>query len=92
MESRTDKRKRTRVMLNAKAGGGGSRAVRLFDISMTGCRIDCERMSLDEGDRLVLEFSPVIELAGTTVWRKRDMAGVRFDARLPQSIGIHLRA
>ena len=82
-------RRGTRVALAARAQGRAFSA-QLYDISPTGCRFDCATAEFCRDDRIVFKFAEEIEVAGTIVWRRRDTAGVQFDAPLPEAITRHL--
>ncbi len=90
MERRGGNRIGTRAALPARAGGRDF-AVRLYDLSPTGCQIDCSTAYLlSRGDRITFRFSEDISLPGRITWRRGATAGVRFAAPLPESIARHL--
>lgn len=90
MQPRDSKRIGTRVSLEARANGRTFPA-RLYDISPTGCQIDCSTAYLlSRGDRIAFRFSEEISLAGKITWRRGASAGVRFAAALPEAIARHL--
>lgn len=97
MSDRTGSRKRrggnrrdTRVALEARVQGREFTA-RLYDISPMGCRFDCATADLDRGEKVAFRFAEEITVAGTIIWRRRNSAGVQFDAPLPEAIARHLR-
>lgn len=89
MYRRNGRRKESRAALEASARGE-TFPVRLYDVSLTGCKLDCSQFELSEGEEIVIKFSSEIELHGTIVWRRRGSAGVHFDSTLPRSIAAHL--
>jgi len=91
MQRRDDNRIGTRVALEAQANGRAF-PVRLYDLSPTGCRIDCSRAYiLSRGDRIAVRFSEEISLTGKITWRRGATAGVQFQGALPEAIAQHLR-
>jgi hypothetical protein len=91
MQRRDDNRIGTRVSLEAQANGRAF-PVRLYDLSPTGCRIDCSSAYiLSRGDRIAFRFSEEISLSGRITWRRGAAAGVRFRGDLPKAIAQHLR-
>lgn len=89
-ERRGGNRRDTRVALEARALGRVF-TTRLYDVSPTGCRFDCAPSDeLCKGDRIVFKFAEKIKVRGKIAWRRRNTAGVQFDAPLPQKIARHL--
>jgi hypothetical protein len=90
MERRGGNRIGSRATLEARAGGR-TFPVRLYDLSPTGCHIDCSTAYLlSRGDRIVFRFSEEISLSGKVTWRRGGSAGVQFGAPLPEAIARHL--
>lgn len=89
MYRRDGKRKETRAALEAGALGQ-SFPVRLYDVSLTGCKFDCSQCDLSGGETITFHFSSEIKISGTIVWRRRGSAGVHFNSPLPDSIAGHL--
>lgn len=89
MYRRDGRRKETRAALEARAVGRNF-PVRLYDVSLTGCKFDCSQCDLSKGDTITFQFSSEIQLRGTIVWRRKGGAGVRFASPLPDSIAGHL--
>jgi hypothetical protein len=91
MQRRDGNRIGTRVALEAQANGRVFPA-RLYDLSPTGCRIDCSRAYLlSRGDRIAFKFSEEISLTGKITWRRGGAAGVRFRDGLTEAIARHLQ-
>jgi hypothetical protein len=91
MQRRDDNRIGTRVSLEAQANGRAF-PVRLYDLSPTGCRIDCSSAYiLSRGDRIAFRFSEEISLTGKITWRRGATAGVQFRLELPEAIARHLQ-
>ena len=80
----------TRVALEARAHGR-TFSTQLYDLSPTGCRIDCPTSLLSRGDRIVFTFNDQTKVAGKIAWRRGGTAGVQFSSRLPEAIARHLR-
>ena len=91
MERRNGNRMGTRVALQVRAHGREF-PVQLYDLSPTGCRIDCSSSLLSRGDRIVFRFAEEISVAGRIAYRRGGTAGVRFRSPLPEAIGRHLHA
>jgi hypothetical protein len=90
MEDRGSNRKGTRVALEARVQGRTFPA-QLYDVSPTGCRIDCSTMVLSRRDRITFRFADEIAVAGKIVWLRGGFAGVQFYSPLPEAIARHLR-
>lgn len=92
-EYRGSNRRDTRVVLEARVQGRAL-PVRLYDVSVTGCRIDCSTVDLSPRDKIVFKFADDISVAGKIAWRRGDVAGVKFASSLPDAIAqhLHLRA
>lgn len=78
------------MVLQARARGS-SFPVQLYDISPTGCRIECATNRLTHRDRIVFHFAEEVQLAGNVVWRRKGAAGIVFEKPLPEAIARHLR-
>jgi len=83
-------RRQTRVVLEARAHGT-SAPVQLYDVSLTGCRIDRSTLDLVGADRISFQFADSITVSGKVAWLRGDMAGVQFTSPLPDSIARHLQ-
>lgn len=71
---------------------GNSFPVQLYDISPTGCRIECATNRLSYRDRIVFKLAEEVNLAGNMVWRRDGVAGIAFETPLPEAIARHLRS
>ena len=90
MERRGGNRIGTRAALEARTGGR-TFPVQLYDLSPTGCQIDCSTAYLlSRGDRIVIRFSEEISLSGKITRRRGASAGVQFSSPLPEAIARHL--
>jgi len=90
MERRGGNRVATRVALQARAGGRTFLA-RLYDVSRSGCQIDCSAaFVLSRGDKIEFRFSEEVSMPGKVAWRRGARAGVRFGMALPETIARHL--
>ncbi len=87
---RGSNRRATRVVLEARANGQAA-PVQLYDVSVTGCRIDCSALELFGYDSIALQFAETITVMGEIAWRLGDIAGVRFTDPLPEAIARHFR-
>ena len=90
-EYRGSNRRDTRAVLEARANGV-THPVQLYDVSVTGCRIDCSAFDLARGDSIVFKFSEEITVAGKVAWLLGDAAGIEFDTSLPEAIARHFRS
>lgn len=89
-EYRGSVRRRTRVVLEARANRR-TRPVQLYDVSVTGCRIDCSALDLSRHDRISFKFAEKIVVKGKVAWMLGDVAGVQFTTPLPETIARHFR-
>lgn len=78
-------------MLEARARGRSS-PVQLYDVSVTGCRIDCAPLDLSRDDRICFKFADAISVRGRIAWRRGDIAGVKFTTALPDAIARHFHS
>lgn len=90
MERRNSNRIDTRVALEARANGRNF-STQLYDLSPTGCRIDCTTVRLSRGDRIVFKFNDQIKVTGKIAWWRGGTAGVQFRSELPAEITRHFR-
>jgi len=90
MERRNSNRMDTRVALEARARGR-SFSTQLYDLSPTGCRIDCAGMLFTRGDRIVFRFNDHVKVTGKIAWWRGGTAGVQFCSPLPAEITRHFR-
>lgn len=90
-EYRSSNRRDTRAVLEARANGT-THPVQLYDVSITGCRIDCSAFDLLRADRIVFKFSEEITVVGEVAWLLGDTAGVQFTSPLPEAIARHFRS
>ena len=89
-EYRGSRRRSTRVVLEARAGDDAC-PVRLYDVSVAGCRIDCATFDFAPDDPISLRFAEAITVDGRIAWCSGGLAGVRFTNPLPEAIARHLR-
>ena len=87
-EYRGSRRRDTRVVLQAQANGV-THPVRLYDVSVTGCRIDCSAFDLVRSDSIAFRFAEEITVIGEVAWLLGDTAGVQFTSPLPEAIARH---
>jgi len=66
--------------------------VQLYDVSITGCRIDCSGLDVSRRDRISFKFAEKITVKGKVAWLMGDVAGVQFTTPLPETIARHFRA
>lgn len=90
MERRIKNRINTRVALEARARGR-TFSTQLYDLSPTGCRVDCSTLAFARGDRIVFRFNDHVKITGRVAWCRAGTAGVRFCSELPEEITRHFR-
>src|ERR1700712_1752820 len=66
-------------------------ATQLYDLSPTGCRIDCTTMPLARGDRIVFKFNDRVKVTGKVAWWRGGTAGVQFSSEFPKKKPRHFR-
>lgn len=85
MERRNFKRQHTRIAIEVLARGGRMKA-QLDNLSVTGCRIECEQNWLEKGEFVRLNLPGDLEVEGQVAWIMRNRIGVQFAKTLEPAI------
>jgi len=89
MERRRDERTETNVLLTCRVPARPCRAV-MHDLSHTGCRIELPDANVELGGTALLDLPAAGQVAGTVVWVRGRVAGIKFLRRLGGSAAVAL--
>ena len=88
-----DERSVSRIVTDEAVRGhraGRAFDARMYNLSTTGCAVECPAELLARGDRVVIAVEDLLSVEGAVAWELDGRAGVRFDDPLHADVVMYL--